>query len=332
MPRHNRILPLAALLPALALTTACGYLPIGEATAPYEMYHGSTPEPWCAEGEDGYVLSMDSILQGPHFSTGIQCRYSGEQFPREVAEQLPSLADLPRAEDGSEFLANNLTSSPDADIFDAVGWPVRSWVQIGDQEFDLDAPPQRGDWIVVTAPTDADAVLWVEDDGRAQGLDLRTGERVEPVAAYYTGLADTSDILGGFKYEMYFADDPEDGLSCEYNGGDAWRTPWFEGLGWAPEGTVYLSVFTLWCDQIGEYSWNLDPASITLASGEAAEPVDWIETPTDVGLEIRALFVIPDFDSEVTIAFKPVTEAVGTDGRVMAFRDEFAVTEWIAEF
>ncbi len=320
---------LAALAPS---ATACGYLSIGEKTESYEFFHDNDPEPWCAEGESGYVLSEDSILEGPHFSVGIQCRYIGETLPHEVAERVPSIADLTRVEEGSEFLANNLTSHPDSDIFDFIGWPVRSWVQIGDREFDLDAPPLRGDWIVVTAPTDVPAVLWVEDDGRAQGLDLRTGERVDPVFAYYNGLADWSDILGGFKYESYFADEPDDGLSCQYDQVNASRSPWLEGVGWAPEGSVFLSVYTLWCNQIGEYSWNLDPASITLASGEATESETWIEVSYDGGVEIEAVFVIPDIDSEVTIAFEPITEAIGPEGREMEFQDEFPATEWVASF
>lgn len=334
MPRqHKSILRSLVILGALALSaSACGYLPIGESTESYEFYSGNDPDPWCAEDESAYVLSEDSIIEGPHFSTGVQCRYTGEQLPHEVAWRTPSIADLPRAEDGSEFIANHLTTSPDMDLFDVMGWAVRAWVQVGDQEFELGAPPLQGDWIVVTAPTDVAAVLWVEDDGRSQGLDLRTGERVDPVFAYYTGLAESSDLFSGFKYESYFANEPSDGLSCQYDGGNAWRSPWSEELGWAPDGSVYLTVFTFWCDQIGEYSWSLDPASITLASGEAVDSEAWFETPVDGGVQIEAVFLIPDIDSEVTIAFEPVTAAVSEDGREMEFQDEFAVTEWSASF
>jgi len=329
--KHKSIL--LSIAGALALSaSACGWVPFAESTESYEFYNGNDADPWCAEGEDAYVLSEDSIIEGPHFSAGIQCRYTGEQLPHEVAERAPTIADLARAEDGSEFLANHLTTNPGVDIFDAIGWPVRSWVQVGDREFELPAPPQQGDWIVVTAPTDVPAVLWVEDDGRAQGLDLRTGERVDPVFAYYNDLAQSSDLFDGFLYESYFANEPTDGLSCQYDGGNAWRSPWSEGLGWAAEGTVYLSVFTYWCNQIGEYSWTLDQASITLASGEAAETEAWYETPVDGGVQIAAVFVIPDIDSEVTIAFEPVTTAVSADGREMRFEDEFPATEWVATF
>lgn len=338
MPRnHNRILRSLVPLIALALSgTACGYIPIGEKTESYEIYHDNDAEPWCAEGESGYVLKQDSILQGPHFSVGIQCRYTGETLPHEVAERASTIALLPRAEKGSEFIANHLTTDPESDVLDIAGWEVRSWVQIGDREFDLDAPPQRGDWIVVTAPTDVPAVLWVEDDGRAQGLDLRTGERIEPVFSYYTNLAAYSDLFSGFSYEEVHIDNGDEWswLSCQYDGGNAWRSPWTEELGWAPEGSVYLGVFTYWCRDYDEFTWNLDQQrSITLASGEAHAPIAWYEREVEgYGIEVQAFFLIPDIDSEVTIEFEPVGEIVDGEGDQWQIREPLQAAEWVASF
>jgi hypothetical protein len=335
VPLKHKII-FAPLTTLLLASSACGYesVPWLEHTEAFEFYFGSDSDPWCEDGGDDWTGDEGIHILGPHFSTTVECRFVSDTLPSEVAARSSALADMPSAEDGSEFVVNQVSLDPmEAEYGYA---PTRAWVTIGDREFSMDEAPAPGDWVVLTAPADEPVVLWVEDTGRAQGVDMRTGERVEPVFAFYNGIASTSDGFPGYRYdEVYFDRGSEyTWLACEYDGGGAWRNVWDEELGWAPDGSVFLTVATFWCRDYDEFTWNLDPQrSIVLTSGEADEPVAWTVSEVEgYGVEVHAVFQIPDYDAEITIEFTPVGEVVDEDGRQWEFREAPAATEWTAAF
>jgi hypothetical protein len=116
---------------------------------------------------------------------------------------------------GSEFVAVQFAQGTQSIVDGAE--PARAWVQAGDRAFDLDRVPRYLEWVVVTVHVGESVALWVEDHGRAQGLDLRTGERIDPVAAYYNGIGFHSDGgLGEVSYNVDLAFDSGVGwISCE---------------------------------------------------------------------------------------------------------------------
>ncbi|MFB9659828.1 hypothetical protein ACFQS3_08675 [Glycomyces mayteni] len=335
MPLKTHKLIFAPLAILLLTSSACGYVPIPdvlERTAPHEFFFGADSGAWCEKGDDYWTDEARHIL-GPHFTVDVACRFVGEELPAQVAARSSALADLPKAEDGSEFVVNQVSTTPMEAQYGYA--PTRAWVTIGDYEFELREAPDPGDWVVLTAPADEQAVLWVEDTGRAQGVDMRTGERVDPVFAFYNGVSSTTDLFSGYRYEEVYFDRGADytWLACEYDGGSAWRNPWDEELGWAEDGTVFLTVGTTWCRDFDEFTWSLDQRSIVLASGEAAEPVAWREAGLDgMGVEVYAVFEVPDYDAEFTIAFAPYGRVVDEQGREWEFRDDPATTEWEALF
>ncbi len=335
VPLKHKII-FAPLVTLLLASSACGFVPIPgmERTESYEFFFGGDSDAWCQSGDESWTGDEGIHVLGPHFSTTVECRFVSEELPSEVAARSSALADMPKAEDGSEFVINQVSRDQMQTQYGYA--PTRAWVTIGDREFELDEAPEAGDWVVLTAPADEAAVLWVEDDGRAQGVDMRTGERVDPVFAFYNGVATTTDGFPGYKYDKVEFDHGSEytWLACESDGGGAWRNVWDEELGWASEGHVFLTVGLGWCRDFDEFTWNLDrQRSIALTSGEAAEPVAWNETGLDgMGIEVTAVFEIPDYDAEVTIAFTPVGEVVDQDGREWDFRDDPDPTVWTAKF
>ncbi|MEU5870491.1 hypothetical protein AB0A73_02910 [Glycomyces sp. NPDC047369] len=307
-------------------------LPGADRTEPFEFFHGSGSPLWCADGDDAWVGDEGMHLLGPHFAVTVQCRFSGEELPAAVAAWSSGLTEMPKAENGSEFVVNQVAAEPYEPEFGYA--PTSAWVAVGDREFELAQVPQLGDWVVLSAPVDQDAVLWVEDDGRAQGVDMRTGERVDPVFAYYNGLKADAE-LAAYAYEgIEIADGAGTGwVSCGASGAVAHRRIWREGPGWAAEGHVYLVVELSWCKDLDSFAWNLDrERSVVIASGEAAETVEWTETEAENGVVVSAVFEIPDYDAEVSIDFTPVGEVVDHEGGRWEFREELATTHWTATF
>jgi hypothetical protein len=285
-------------------------------------------------GDDAWFLDQRADLRGPHFALSIQCHYQGAEIPESLKQgAADALVDLPEAEGGVELLVNQVAVSPIYEPEFAAG-EVVSWIQVGDERLDLEALPAVGEFVAVAAPEDEDAVLWVEDDGRAQGLDLRSGERAEPVPGYYNGLAVEAARLDGFYYEDFEVSDGSDSyfLTCPTPWANATRNAWLDGRGWAPEGQVFLTVSFNWCHRFDSLVWVLDPETAVTVDG--AGPAAWNEEETNSGsTDVDAVFTVPEDAGEIAIVFTPFGHVESAeDGESWAFVDSPSPTEWLARF
>ncbi|MEU5155909.1 hypothetical protein [Glycomyces sp. NPDC021274] len=321
--------PLIALA-ALALTaTGCSAIPFLERTDAHELVTGATDTAWCANGDDSWLLGGAADLTGPHFGLSILCHFEGTTMPEEAADHATELAELPELADDTEILVNQIALGPNyAAEFEDDPSQVTAWIESGDERFDLDAIPAPGDFLALTVPAGESAVLWIEDDGRAQGLDLRTGEQVEPVAAYYNGLA-TNVVQGdSFAAEVTVLNDAQAwDLSCHSDFLEGDRSVWREDLGWAAEGSVFLQVTFNWCTYEDNLIWHLDPDASLAAQpdGEPLAPLSMsAEELPDTGGTLRytAVFSVPENSESLKLILTPVGDLENiVDGDDYAFLD-----------
>lgn len=332
--------PLIALAAVALTATGCSSIPFLDRTEAHELVTGATESPWCADSDWAWMLGQDTDLAGPHFGLSIICHYDGAELPEAAAENVTELADLPKLADDTEILVNQIALGPNysAEIEDDPA-QVTAWIESGDERFDLDAVPEPGSFLALTVPAGDTAVLWIEDDGRAQGLDLRSGAQVEPVAAYYNGLA--TEVIQGDSFAAeatVLNSDKAWDLSCHSDFLEGDRNVWREELGWATEESVFLQVTYNWCTYEDNLVWHLDPeASLAVQIGEAAvAPLSLtVEELPDTGGTLRytALFEIPANDHTATLLLTPVGDLENiVEGDDYAFLDTPKPVEQILVF
>lgn len=325
--------PIRAALPLafLALTaSACAYIPFTEKTDAYELFTGHSTDLWCANGDDSWVMEDRADLAGPHFGLSVLCRFELREVPKDIAASAENLADLPVIAAGVELIVTQMAITPAIEAEYAPGH-VSSWITVGEEKIELDSLPGGGDYLAVTAPQAEDAVLWVEDQGRAQGLDLRTGERIEPLAPMYDDIATYSEPLPGYvidKFDIASATS-KTWLRCHYEWAIAELSTWNPDLGWAPDGSVHMTVTTYWCGTIEEFTWNLNQEKALTVDGTA--PVHWSDTLEDGWNRIEAVFTVPDDADEILIEFTPFGN-ITANGERYEYRDDPKVYEWLATF
>lgn len=330
----DKLIKSIAPLAALGLAAAgCSALPFGDRTEAYELVTAETDSTWCASGDEWWFFDLGADLVGPHFSVSLLCHYEGTEVPEPVAERSPDLADLPEAADGTELLINQFALEPNLPLEFEEG-EVAAWIAIGEERIDLDALPAPGSLLAVAAPTDEDAVLWVEDDGRAQGLSLRSGDQVEPIMAYYNGLS--TDVVQGDSFSAeatVLNGDKAWDLTCHSDFLEGDRSVWREDLGWAAEESVFLQVTFNWCTYEDNLVWHLDPEA-SLAAQPGAEPVAPLsmsaEALPDTGGTLRytAVFSIPENSRTLLMILTPVGDLENiVEGDDYAFLDTPAPSE-----
>jgi hypothetical protein len=331
LPSHNNTAKPLVTLATLALTaTGCSSIPFLDRTEAHELITGATDTTWCAQGDASWLLGFAADLTGPHFGLSIICHFEGTEMPEEAADHVTELADLPGLADDTEILINQIALGPNysAEIAEDPS-KVTAWIESGDERFDLDTIPEPGSFIALTVPADATAVLWIEDEDRAQGLDLRTGEQVEPVEAYYNGLGTDLFQGDGFVAEevTVLNDEKAWDLTCGSDFLEGDRSVWREDQGWAPEESVFLEVKYNWCAYEDNLVWHLDPEGSLVANigTTAVAPLSMAsEELPDTGGTIRytAVFAIPATDVSVTLALTPIGDLENiADGDDYAFLD-----------
>ncbi|GAA2277334.1 hypothetical protein GCM10009853_034410 [Glycomyces scopariae] len=314
----TRIRPLRALANAavvLTVSAAVGATAAGSVAADsfvrteaYELFTGQDTESWCIGDYDALTVGAD--LRGPHFAFSYLCRFAEDETPAAVHA---AFAGTPALAEGTELLA--VQSSLEPVYLPEVGAEaVDVWIEVGPERIDLAGLPVAFGYLAVAVPAGEDAVLWVEDDGRAQGLSLRTGDRVEPVASYYNGLA--SEAVDTARYE--FADvqvrnSSRGGTALCGGYASATRQTWHPELGWAAEGTSFLTVELNWCHVLDDGSgtdvlrWELDPELALVSADGTPTPLQWTEDPgEDDRLLVAAVFAVPEDLAELRLDFVPL--------------------------
>jgi hypothetical protein len=189
----------------------------------------------------------------------------------------------------------------------------------------LPALPLRG--LVISVPKGHDATLRVSDDGRAQSLNLRTGERIDEIPGFYrnakftmTGPAYTANGAAGYK-SLHAA------VSVSLEPKEAWGylEPW-DGVGhWPKPGRAWLVVTgtelkttTMALDQDVErvlathdvtYAVDLSRSFEVTLPGATATPLPQPAHNTfdyQSGFIVTLLFDVPDSFTGGTLAFKPL--------------------------
>ncbi|GAB4005605.1 hypothetical protein GCM10029992_53990 [Glycomyces albus] len=338
MPRPQRtIFRTLAPLAAVALgATACAEIEPLDTTGVYEVFTGSAEVAWCGPGDDARIFEGGADLVGPHFSLSLLCAYSGSAALEQATEAVPDLEDLPRLVGGAELLIDQVALAATYEP-QAGGGDVSAWIDVDGERIDLESVPEPGDYLAVTVPDGEDAVLWIEDEGRAQGLDLRSGSQVEPVAAYYSQIGTGPVELDGYEYEEVRVVGSSGGyrLTCSSWWATAARSVWAADRGWAADGTVFLEVQFEWCRSFDSVEWRLDPeAAVTVVNGEETRvPIDWEEGDVNDGwATVTAWFEIPEDAAELTVAFRPVGGVEDDSGDSYAFVETPDATEWAVEF
>lgn len=186
---------------------------------------------------------------------------------------------------------------------------------------------------------DERAVLWIDDAGRAQGLDLRSGEQVDPVVSYYNDIGLWTHKAEGFEYEGvgFRGERGVWRLTCIRSGAELKRSVWTEKNGWAPEGSVWLTVRFNWCeDAFTETIWTLDTERALRAKGgsESLELVAWNEEPANSQGQIQTVvFEAPADAAEFKVLFVPAGEVTEKEsGNVYRQLEMPSITTWTASY
>ncbi|THV41252.1 hypothetical protein [Glycomyces buryatensis] len=238
MPLLNRrMTPALIAFAALAtITAACTQVEPPRTADLYEVFTGPRHDHWCDEGDEARLLENGADLMGPHFSISFLCHFT-------ETGQSELLPDIPLLAEGTELLLNQIAHAHTYSSEVGPG-PVNTWIEAGPERIDLAEPPMHGGHLAVVVPTGEDAVLWIEDEGRAQGLDLRTGEQIDPVAAYYNGLGLWTERTDAFRYvDLQFSSENDTWtMDCASNLAEITRSVWSDDFGWTPEGSALITI------------------------------------------------------------------------------------------
>lgn len=341
--------PLKNLAIAVALTAAVAAAAVASVgpgafvrTAPYTLVNAIDHEPWCAAGDDDFVEDGPADLRGPHFALTVGCLFRSAAIPEYHESLNPRLRDMPLPEPGSEFLFAQIANRPDFHPgYEEDPYPVAAWIQVGEERLLLGEAPDGGDVLVLTAPVEETAVLWVEDEGRAQGLDLRTGEAVDPVGALYTGPEFTLRTVSGYEYEdvEFWGGRGGWSMSCSSGYTEMRRAAWIDDYGWAAEGSVLVQVQFEWCGSaFDDTEWILDTEEALEFKGgsERFEPVytDVTGVTGSDGWELHTyVYEVPADIAEFSAFFRPVGELVEKEsGDVFIQSETPEPTQWDANF
>jgi hypothetical protein len=339
-PRFTTFAVLSLL--AAAVLTVAGSVPADSfaRTGPYELITGSDGNPWCGEDDDASVADDPADLRGAHFAFSLSCLFETPAIPRDLAVAAPELRHVPPAKDGVEFVIFQVAPHSDYPPEYATE-PERltSWIQVGGERIELSSAPNEWNYFVLSAPVGEPVVLWVDDADRAQGLDLRSGDQVDPVTSYYNDIGLWTQKTEGFEYEeVRFRNGRRTWkMTCTRSIAEITRAVWTEENGWAPEGSVWLTVRFNWCgDSFSDTIWTLDRERALLAMGgsEYLELVAWEEEPADGYGQIQTVvYAAPADTAEFKVFFCPAGEVTEKEsGQTYRQLEMPSITTWAASY
>jgi hypothetical protein len=189
--------------------------------------------------------------------------------------------------------------------------------------------------LILSVVKGAEATLVLDDEGRTQTLDLRTGKRgPDAIALYYpTREADVDGDLGCWGVAGITAPSLVQGNLVSFAGGTgkAGLYPFYGRQGWAPPGRAWLTVGIKPLSTIGDPVVIVDPASfkLTPAGGKPVAPVaatgeiKVVYPAGGAGEPVSLVFDVPDTFRSGSITFAPqgtVTVMVNGSEKKVTFR------------
>ncbi len=190
--------------------------------------------------------------------------------------------------------------------------------------------------VLASVPVGSSAFLRVSDEGRSVDIDLRTGALGGDLRVTRTAVPPTPAVGGSLKssgvvgprnpqrWPAAFRKPSRVALTLDFSHATARRMDWFDGHGWAADGTTYL-----WISGIRGYSlpaplcpssWTLTGrVSLVARSGEPIRPV--LLSPQSIRLaEQRALgmlFRVPAGPLSGSLTVAPLYRVTGTSCTVL---------------
>lgn len=322
-------------LAALALTissSACA----GENSAGTASTSGATRSASLPPAESGVVQqggtlvhadldepSGDGVLFGPHFT--LELEQTGTVASFDFAAHVSDVEGDLRPADGEEFLVVDFgspDSAPELVPFSNdsyVAEPTVALLVDGETTTLKSLPVDDTSVLVASVPTKSEVLLEVTDDGYAQTLDLRSGDRRDSRPGLYRASVDQSL---GFQYSQqgqYVIQSEAGGsgsVSFRLNLESAYLLPYIDPLGWAPADQAWLVVYA---DDYGAMVYResgLDPvfnldanASFTLGTPDGDVMADPRADEFEPGLLGFGggclLFVVPEAFTTGTLSFNP---------------------------
>ncbi|BCJ37123.1 hypothetical protein Athai_46260 [Actinocatenispora thailandica] len=177
--------------------------------------------------------------------------------------------------------------------------------------------------IIVSVPAGAPVALRMNDGGRAQDLDLRTGKRTRTASPLYYPVREASPSFD----DDYYVTGPHSSAGLSSASGKAVLAPYADKLGWARKGRAWLFVtvgFTT--SSMSQFKPNV-ARSLTLTAGgttltgHATSSGDTTSDPNSVGGaggHLDLAFDVPASLRSGTLNYLPVGSFVVDDKTVSA--------------
>jgi hypothetical protein len=176
--------------------------------------------------------------------------------------------------------------------------------------------------IIVSVPAGAPVSLRMNDGGRAQDLDLRTGKRTRTASPLYYPVRAASPSFD----DAYYVTGPHSTAGLTSASGKAVLAPYADKLGWARKGRAWLFVTVGFnTDSLSQFKPDV-ARSLTLTAGGATltgHPTSSGDTSTDpnapsaAGGHLDLAFDVPASLRSGTLNYLPVGSFV-VDGKTVS--------------
>jgi hypothetical protein len=264
-----------------------------------------------------------ATLTGPHATFAFSAVATASALTAEQVRALglrdPQAEPGMRPTDGYEFLV--LRTADSGGQWAGQASPPRTAVTIrsGDRSWPLTGIVSAGHTVVLSVPKAAPTTLVLEDEGRAQTLDLRTGRRgADAIGLYYpTRTADVDGDLGCWaQVSGVTVPSAMQGNLVSLTGSTrrAGLYPFYGKHGWARPGRAWLEVGLSPGSTLGDVVLTVNAAAsftLTVPGGKPVAPLagtgDFKLTNT-IGTSpdpVALVFDVPDTFRSGTITFAP---------------------------
>ena len=194
-------------------------------------------------------------------------------------------------------------------------------IVIGGQSTPLSSVPGAGDVLAASVPDGAPVALQMNDGGRPQDINLRTGLRTSEVSSLYYPVPQQSlnpnlswswNVLYIPALKWWAGDGSgptESDVDLTVGSGTAVLEPYMDSPGWAPSGQAWLVMSVQLSLDANVFNLSLNvPSSFTLVlPGGAAVPASGTASTSSPGTA-SLLFQVPDTTQTATLKIQPTVQ------------------------